>query len=120
MKGNLSGDVGKQLNTFEKLSSMTLKVMKETRKCIMALNEICNPIRTTSIKEVNQHNHLHQNSEKKHDSGNELLNPGRLKEPGTKMNALKVSSELNTLMAVYKQLMSKQKDICKTLMHFKI
>ena len=39
--------------------------MQETRKSIMAINEITNPKRTTFIKEVNQDNYLHQNSEKK-------------------------------------------------------
>ena len=37
----------------------------------MAINEITNPKRTTFIKEANQHNHLHQNSEKKDESENE-------------------------------------------------
>ena len=68
---NLMGDLGKQLDNFEKLSNMQLKVMQETRKSIMAINEITNPKRTTFIKEANQHNHLHQNSEKKDESENE-------------------------------------------------
>ena len=46
--------------------------MQEVRKSIMAINEITNPKRTTFIKEANQHNHLHQNSEKKFDNENEL------------------------------------------------
>ncbi len=70
--GNLAGELGKKLATFEKLSNMQLKVMQETRKSIMAINEIINPKRTTFIKEANQHNHLHQNSEKKDESQNEL------------------------------------------------
>lgn len=70
--GNLMGDAGKQLTNFEMLSNMQIKVMQETRKSIMAINEITNPKRTTFIKEVAQHNHLHQNSEKKEGSENEL------------------------------------------------
>jgi len=69
---NLMGDLGKQLDNFNKLSNMQLKVMQETRKSIMAINEITNPKRTTFIKEANQHNHLHQNSEKKDEKENEL------------------------------------------------
>lgn len=38
----------------------------------MAINEISNPKRTTFIKEANQHNHLHQNLEKKYENENEL------------------------------------------------
>ena len=68
---NLMGDLGKQLDNFNKLSNMQLKVMQETRKSIMAINEITNPKRTTFIKEANQHNHLHQNSEKKDKTQNE-------------------------------------------------
>ena len=69
---NLMGDAGKHLDNFNKLSNMQLKVMQETRKSIMAINEITNPKRTTFIKEANQHNHLHQISEKKDESQNEL------------------------------------------------
>lgn len=68
---NLMGDAGKQVDNFNKLSNMQLKVMQETRKSIMAINEITNPKRTTFIKEANQHNHLHQNSEKKDETKNE-------------------------------------------------
>ena len=68
---NLMGDAGKQMENFNKLSNMQLKVMQETRKSIMAINEITNPKRTTFIKEANQHNHLHQNSEKKDETENE-------------------------------------------------
>ncbi|WP_415405720.1 hypothetical protein ACLHDG_08110 [Sulfurovum sp. CS9] len=70
--GNLMGEAGKQLNNFEKLSNMQLKVMQETRKSIMAINEITNPKRATFIKKAEQHNHLHQNSEKKEENENEL------------------------------------------------
>ena len=62
---NLMGEAGKQVDNFNKLSNMQLKVMQETRKSIMAINEITNPKRTTFVKEANQHNHLQQNSEKK-------------------------------------------------------
>ncbi len=78
---NLMGDAGKQLDNFKMLSGMQLKVMQETRKSIMAINEITNPKRTTFIKEANQHNHLHQNSEKKDENENELQKPEQLKEP---------------------------------------
>ncbi len=76
---NLTGDAGKQLPNFEKLCNMQLKVMSEQRKSIMAINEITNPKRTTFVKEVSQHNHLHQNSEKKDEKQNELQ---QLEEPG--------------------------------------
>jgi hypothetical protein len=46
--------------------------MQETRKSIMAINEITNPKRTTFIKKAEQHNHLHHNSEKKDENKNEL------------------------------------------------
>lgn len=70
--GNLTGNAGKKLEGFEILSNMQLKVMQETRKSIMAINEITNPKRTTFIKEVAQHNHLHHNSEKNNENENEL------------------------------------------------
>ena len=69
---NITGDAGKKIDDFETLSNMQIKVMQETRKSIMAINEITNPKRTTFIKEVAQHNHLHQNSEKKDETVNEL------------------------------------------------
>jgi len=59
---------------------MQLKVMQETRKSIMAINEISNPKRTTFIKEANQHNHLLQNLEKKVENENELQKPEQLQE----------------------------------------
>ncbi len=46
----------------------------------MAINEITNPKRTTFIKEANQHNHLHQNSEKKDENDKELKNETKLIE----------------------------------------
>ena len=81
--GNLAGELGKQLPTFEKLSNMQLKVMQETRKSIMAINEITNPKRATFIKKAEQHNHLHQNSEKKDENENELQKLEQTKEPKT-------------------------------------
>ncbi|MCX6074911.1 MAG: hypothetical protein NTY39_11360 [Campylobacterales bacterium] len=69
---NLMGEAGKKIDSFEILSNMQIKVMQETRKSIMAINEITNPKRTTFIKEVAQHNHLHSNSEKKEEIENEL------------------------------------------------
>ena len=77
---NLIGDTGRQVDNFNKLSNIQLKIMQETRKSIMAINEITNPKRTTFIKEANQHNHLHQNSEKKEDNSNELKNEAKLIE----------------------------------------
>ena len=77
---NLMGDAGKQVDNFNKLSNIQLKVMQETRKSIMAINEITNPKRATFIKKAEQHNHLHQNSEKKDDNSNELKNEAKLIE----------------------------------------
>ena len=79
---NLMGEAGKQIDNFEKLSSIQIKVMQETRKSIMAINEITNPKRTTYIKEANQHNHLHQeNSQKKLENENELQKTEQLQTP---------------------------------------
>ena len=79
---NIMGDAGKQLDNFEKLSSMQIKVMQETRKSIMAINEIANPKRTTFIKEASQHNHLHQKVlEKKVENENELQKTEQLEAP---------------------------------------
>ena len=77
---NLMGNAGKKIDNFNKLSNMQLKVMQETRKSIMSINEITNPKRTTFIKEANQHNHLHQNSEKKDENDNELQKPKQIEE----------------------------------------
>jgi len=77
---NIMGEVGKKLGNFEKLSNMQIKVMQESRKSIMAINEIVNPKRTTFIKEASQHNHLHQNSPKKIEKENELQNKTKLIE----------------------------------------
>jgi len=53
--------------------------MAETRKNIIAMNEICNPKRTTFIKEANQYNQLNQkNSQKKLKTENELQKPQQL------------------------------------------
>jgi hypothetical protein len=76
---NIMGEAGKQLTNFERLANMQIKVMQETRKSIMAINEITNPKRTTFIKEANQHNHLHQNSQEKVENKNELQK--QLQEP---------------------------------------
>jgi len=62
---NLMGDAGKQVDNFNKLSNMQLKVMQETRKSIVAINEITNPKRTTFVKEATQNNFIQENSEKK-------------------------------------------------------
>jgi len=69
---NLVGPAGSKLDGFETLCNLQLKVMAETRKTVMAVNEVTNPKRTTFIKEVAQHNHLHSNSEKKDEIENEL------------------------------------------------
>ncbi len=80
---NITGEAGKQIVNFERLSNMQIKVMQETRKSIMAINEIVNPKRTTFIKEASQHNHLHQNSPKKIEKENELQNETKLIEDKT-------------------------------------
>ena len=78
---NLSGNENITVDNLNKLSNMQFKLMQEERKSIMAINEITNPKRTTFIKEANQHNHLHQNSEKKDESENELQKLEQTKEP---------------------------------------
>lgn len=80
---NITGEAGKHIGNFERLSNMQIKVMQETRKSIMAINEIVNPKRTTFIKEASQHNHLHQNSSKKIENENELQNETMLIEDKT-------------------------------------
>jgi len=77
---NIMGEAGKQIVNFERLSNIQIKLMQETRKSIMAINEIVNPKRTTFIKEASQHNHLHQNSSKKTEKENELQNKSKLIE----------------------------------------
>lgn len=79
---NITGQAGKQLDNFEKLSNIQIKVMQETRKSIMAINEITNPKRTTFIKEATQHNHLHQeNSQKILETENKLQSAQHLPSP---------------------------------------
>ncbi len=53
-----------------KFSNIQLKIMNDTRKNIMSINEVVNPKRAVFIKNANQHNHL--NSEKKPLLNNEL------------------------------------------------
>lgn len=77
---NLVGDLGGPLDNYKKLTDMQIKVMQETRKSIMAINEINNPKRTTFIKEASQHNHLHQNLERKERNENELQKPTQFNE----------------------------------------
>jgi len=60
---------------MQKFQNMQLKTMAETRKTVMAINEVINPKRTTFIKEASQHNHLHQNSQEKTHIKNELQAP---------------------------------------------
>ena len=69
---NLMGEAGTTLKSFDRLISLQVKLIQETRKSIMAINEICNPKRTTFIKEANQHNHLHQENLEKIKNKNEL------------------------------------------------
>ncbi len=67
---NITGKAGKDLDNFQSLSSLNLKVNGEIRKTAMALNEIVNPKRTTFVKEATQNNFI-QNSEKKVENENE-------------------------------------------------
>jgi len=64
---------------WERLSKMQMKLLQESRKTAMAINEICNPKRTTFVKNATQNNIL--NSEKKSKLENE------------KQNALETSSQ---------------------------
>ena len=85
---NIMGEIGKPLENFEILSKMQLRVMNETRKNIMAINEICNPKRTTFVKEANQHNHLHQKIyERKQENKNELQKSEQLEAPAVVTDA---------------------------------
>ncbi len=60
---------------MSKFSNIQLKIMNDTRKNIMSINEIINPKRTTFVKNATQHNHTHSLSEKKEDMPNELSQP---------------------------------------------
>ncbi len=61
---------------MSKFENLQLKTMGETRKTVMAINEVCNPKRAVFVKEANQHNHIHtSNSEKKLENGNKLSQP---------------------------------------------
>lgn len=85
---NLVGEAGKQLVNFELLAKMQSRVIGETRKNIMAINEICNPKRATFIKEANQYNNLHQKvSEKKEENQNELQKKEFLEAPAVVTDA---------------------------------
>jgi len=61
---------------MSKFENLQLKTMGETRKTVMAINEVCNPKRAVFVKEANQHNHIHtSNSEKKLENVNKLSQP---------------------------------------------
>ncbi|MDD2265775.1 hypothetical protein [Sulfuricurvum sp.] len=91
---NITGEAGKKIDGFEVLTGLQLKVMQETRKSIMAINEITNPKRTTFIKEVAQHNHLHSNSEKKEENENELQKAITHTETATDAEVLSVKEKV--------------------------
>jgi len=78
---NITGQAGKQLDNFQSLSSLSIKVNGEMRKTAMALNEIVNPKRTTFVKEATQNNFI-QNSEKKVENENEkqIASPDKIIE----------------------------------------
>jgi len=59
---------------MSKFQNLHLKTMNETRKTVMAINEIANPKRTTFIKTATQNNLQIENSNKK-DIPNELSQP---------------------------------------------
>ncbi len=69
---NISKDEMSYKN-WELLSKMQMRLLQESRKTAMAINEICNPKRTTFVKNATQHNHL--NSEKNNLNQNELSQP---------------------------------------------
>ena len=69
--GKISSNGGKRFQTYEALSKMQMKILQESRKTVMCINEIVNPKRTTFVKNAEQHNYIHQNSEKKEESENE-------------------------------------------------
>ena len=79
--GRVTGLIGKDLSykNYELLSRMQMKLLQESRKTAMAINEICNPKRATFVKNATQHNHL--NSEKNKNNQNEKQNA--LQEPTT-------------------------------------
>ena len=92
--GRVTGLIGKDLSykNYELLSRMQMKLLQESRKTAMAINEICNPKRTTFVKNATQHNHL--NSEKNKNNQNEKQNA--LQEP-----SIPIKDEATILEAEY-------------------
>jgi len=66
---------------YELLSRMQMKLLQESRKTVMCINEVVNPKRTTFVKNAEQHNHIHQNSEKNTQIENEKQNAAQLEQP---------------------------------------
>jgi hypothetical protein len=66
--------VGEKLINMEVLSKIQLKTFSEIRKNVLAMNDICNPKRTTFIKEANQYNNTNhiENNQKKLELKKEL------------------------------------------------
>jgi len=80
--GRVTGNISQKdmsYKNWELLSGIQMKLLQESRKTAMAINEICNPKRTTFVKNATQHNHL--NSEKNKNNQNEKQNA--LQEPTT-------------------------------------
>ena len=63
-----------RFDIMQKFQNLQLKTINETRKTVMAMNEICNPKRTTFIKTATQNNLSLENSNK-NDIKNELPAP---------------------------------------------
>ncbi len=81
--GKVTGLIAKDLSykNYELLSRMQMKLLQESRKTTMAINEICNPKRATFVKNATQNNHTHLNSEKNKINQNEKQNA--LTEPSS-------------------------------------
>ena len=77
--GKITGNISQKemsYKNWELLSKMQMRLLQESRKTVMAINEICNPKRTTFVKNAIQNNNL--NSEKKPDIINELNKPNEM------------------------------------------
>ena len=72
INNNIYGEVGKSVENFTKLIELQIKLMQEQRRTVMAFDQLMNPKKTVFVKKAEQHNHLHQESEKKYENGNEL------------------------------------------------
>lgn len=69
------------MKSYDTYSRMQMKILQESRKTVICINEIVNPKRTTFVKTAEQHNYINQDSEKKDVLENEKQEPEQLTQP---------------------------------------